>query len=165
MAKFQIFQALFSAAQGYHDANKPHLEWTMYALVLAGGINSVISLFYYLKVLKVMILERTLEEVESRPVEAKPAPVLQAVYATALALVVLGLGIRWNELAVASSEKGIDGFRAAPVEPKAKKAPKGPEGRRLMMDAGSLATPAPAGVDGRPFAVAICLPGLAVVRG
>ncbi len=139
-AKFQIFQALFNAGQEYHGAGKPHLEWTMYALVLAGGINSVISLFYYVKVLKVMILERTLEEVESRPVEAKPAPVLQAVYATALALVVLGLGIRPNELTVASSQQAIDGFRAAPAEPRAKAAveparqppppPGGPKGKK-----------------------------------
>ena len=92
----------------------------MYALLLAGGLNTVISLFYYVKVLKVMILERTLEEVENRPVEAKPAPVLQAIYATVLALAVLVLGILWNPLAVASEQVGIDGFRAAPAEPKAK---------------------------------------------
>jgi NADH-quinone oxidoreductase subunit N len=122
-AKFQIFQVLYDSAQEYERAGKPHLSWTMYGLLLAGGINTVISLFYYVKVLKVMILEKTLEEVESRPVEAKPAPILQAIYATALALVVLVLGIVWNPLAVASSEKGIDGFRAAPGEPKEKKAP------------------------------------------
>lgn len=125
MAKFQIFQVLFDSAQVYHDANKPRLEWTMYAMVLAGGLNSVISLFYYLKVMKVMVLERTLEEVESRPVETKPAPLGQAAYATILALVVLVLGIVWNPLAVASSERGIDGFRAAPVEPKVQAPPPG----------------------------------------
>jgi NADH-quinone oxidoreductase subunit N len=122
MAKFQIFQVLYDSAQEYERAGKPHLSWTMYALVLAGGLNSVISLFYYVKVLKVMILERTLEEVENRPVEAKPAPILQSIYATVLALVVLVLGIVWNPLAVASSEQGIAGFRAAPAEPRAKKA-------------------------------------------
>ncbi len=120
MAKFEIFQALFDSAQIYHAAKKPHLEWTMYAMVLAGGLNSVISLFYYVKVLKVMVLEKTLEEVENRPVETKPAPILQALYAAVLALVVFGLGIRWNELAVASSERGIDGFRSIPTELKGK---------------------------------------------
>ncbi len=119
-AKFQIFQVLYDSAQEYERAGKPHLSWTMYALLLAGGLNTVISLFYYVKVLKVMILEKTLEEVESRPVEAKPAPVLQSVYATALAAVILALGIVWNPLAVASSQEGISGFRAAPAEPKAK---------------------------------------------
>jgi NADH-quinone oxidoreductase subunit N len=134
MAKFQIFQVLFDSAQVYHDAGKPKLEWTMYAMVLAGGINSVISLFYYLKVLKVMVLERTLEEVESRPVETKPAPVSHAVYASLLALVVLVLGIVWNPLAVASSRQGIDGFRPAPGEPKMKAAPPPPPMPKMIPD-------------------------------
>jgi NADH-quinone oxidoreductase subunit N len=119
-AKFQIFQVLYESAQGYEQAGKPHLSWTMYGLLLAAGLNTVISLFYYVKILKVMVLEKTLEEIENRPVETKPAPILQAIYATLLAMVVLALGIVWNPLAVASEQVGIDGFRAAPAEPKAK---------------------------------------------
>ena len=119
-AKFQIFRVLFDSAQGYAQAGKPQLSWTLYVVLVAGGLNTVISLFYYVKVLKVMILEKTLEEVEDRPVETKPLPIFQAVYVSALALVVLGLGIVWNSLAVASSpEHAVNSFRAAPVEAKA----------------------------------------------
>jgi NADH-quinone oxidoreductase subunit N len=117
-AKFRIFTVLFDAAQEYARAGKDHLSWTMYALLVAGGLNTVISLFYYVKVLKVMALEKTLEEVEDRPIEAKPAPVLQSAYASLLALVVLVLGIYWNPLAeVTSSKQGVAAFRAAPPTP------------------------------------------------
>jgi len=83
---------------------------------LAGGLNTVISLFYYVKVLKVMILEKTLEEVEDRPVEQKPIPILQSAYVTMLALAVTLLIIPplWNPITMASSKQGVDTFRAAP---------------------------------------------------
>jgi NADH-quinone oxidoreductase subunit N len=113
-AKFQIFSVLFDAAQMYARADKPHLTWTMYAVLLAGGLNTVISLFYYVKVLKVMILERTLEEVESRPVAERPLPFVHSAYVTFLALVVLVLGVLWNPLAVASSEQGVNAFQPTP---------------------------------------------------
>lgn len=109
-AKFQIFAVLFDSAQDFAWRGKPHLSWTLYAVLLAGGLNTVISLFYYVKVLKVMILEKTLEEVENRPVEAKPVPCLQATYVSVLALAVLALGILWNPLADASLS-GVSNFR------------------------------------------------------
>jgi NADH-quinone oxidoreductase subunit N len=130
IAKFEIFTVLFDAAQEYEKQGKPQLSWTMYAVLLAGGLNTVISLFYYVKVLKVMILEKTLEEIEERPVEQKPVPILQAIYVSVLALAVLGLGIFWNPLAVASSRQGVDTFRAAPHEKRepvpAQQGPPGP---------------------------------------
>jgi NADH-quinone oxidoreductase subunit N len=114
IAKFQIFSALYDGAQEYNRLGKPHLYWTLLAVLIAGGLNTVVSLFYYLKVLKVMVLEKTLEEVEDRPVEQKPAPLLQAVYASFLAVVLFVLGVAWNPLAEASSKQGVDAFRTAP---------------------------------------------------
>ena len=116
-AKFRIFAALFQAADVYNAHGKPHLSWTMYALVLAGGLNTVLSLFYYVKVLKVMVLEKTLEEVENRAIEAKPLPIVHAMYVTLLAGVVLALGMFWNILNDAASTKGVNNFHAAPVKP------------------------------------------------
>jgi NADH-quinone oxidoreductase subunit N len=121
LAKFQIFTALFDAAQEYAKAGKPHLSWTMYAVLLAGGLNTVISLFYYVKVLKVMILEKTLEEVEDRPVEQRPLPFVHSAYVTILALAVLVLGMVGpvvNPLALATSGQGVDTFRAIPMSVK-----------------------------------------------
>lgn len=129
-AKFQIFAALFDAANVYNNADvaKPGLGWIMYGMALAGGINTVISLFYYIKVLKVMALEKTLEEVEDRPIEARHVPIAHAVYASFLALVVLVLGIVWDPIDEAKAE-GVQNFRSEPsprptvVEVKDKKGP------------------------------------------
>lgn len=114
-AKFQIFMALFDAARDYTAHGKPHLSWTMYLLMLAGGLNSVISLFYYVKVLKVMILEKTLEDVENRPVETKHVPFLQAAYVMLLSAVVVVLGILWSPLAEVSFARGVSSFREPPA--------------------------------------------------
>jgi NADH-quinone oxidoreductase subunit N len=114
-AKFEIFAALFDAARVYArpDVAKPNLVWIMYGMVLAGGLNTVISLFYYIKVLKVMALERTLEEVEGRPVAIRNVPISQAVYASLLALAVLILGILWNPIDAAGRD-GVQNFRNQP---------------------------------------------------
>ena len=113
-AKFQIFRVLFDAAQKY-AVEKPALSTWMYAVLLAGGLNTVVSLFYYVKVLKVMILEKTLEEVENRPITTIDVPILQSAYASALAVVILLLGILWNPLSV-DSAKGVEGFRPIPTK-------------------------------------------------
>jgi NADH-quinone oxidoreductase subunit N len=112
-AKFQIFRVLFDAAQIYAERGKPSLSFTMYAVLLAGGLNTVISLFYYVKVLKVMILEKTLEEVEHVPVVQAPMPFIHCAYVSGLAAVIVVLGLFWNTLSDASTE-GSNNFREIP---------------------------------------------------
>src|SRR5262249_13187964 len=58
-AKFQIFAALYHAGEAYASAGEPMLSNTMVSLLVIGGINTVISAVYYLKVMKVMILDTT----------------------------------------------------------------------------------------------------------
>src|SRR5207237_7089433 len=82
-AKFQIFAALYNAGNGYLPSS-PTLGYTMYALLLIGGINTVFSLFYYLKVLKVMVLEKPLEEIENRPAAPLALPIGATVFASFL---------------------------------------------------------------------------------
>jgi NADH-quinone oxidoreductase subunit N len=145
-AKFQIFTVVFDAAQEYAKLGRDHLSWTMYAVLLAGGINTVISLFYYVNVLRVMILERTLEEVEERAVEPKPAPIAHAIYATFLALVVLLLGILWDPVAQASSKQGVDAFR--PI-PSVRAAPPADLPAPVVPDPGGVKKGAPKGKKGK----------------
>lgn len=114
-AKFQIFTVLYEGAQDYFALNKPHLGWTLLAVLLAGGLNTVISLFYYVRVLKVMVLEKTLEEVEDREIEQKPAPLFPSIYATALAVIIVVAGVLWNPLAERTSGQGVDTFRETPI--------------------------------------------------
>jgi NADH-quinone oxidoreductase subunit N len=109
-AKFQIFTALFDAAHEYRVHGRPELSVWLYATLVAGGLNTVLSLFYYVKVLKVMVLEKSLEEIEGRPVTPLPLPFIHGAYVAVLALLLLFLGIFWDALADASGTKGIENF-------------------------------------------------------
>lgn len=112
-AKFQVFAALYHAGQAY----APHsttLAYTMYALLFLGGLNTVLSLFYYLNVMKVMVLDRAVEgEAEAAPL---PVPTLSVSYAAVLAVALLVLGALWNPLAVAG-ERGVEPFRKPAPRP------------------------------------------------
>jgi NADH-quinone oxidoreductase subunit N len=109
-AKFQIFQVLFEAADHYNTAGQPLVAWTLYGVVIGAGLNTVLSLFYYAKVLKVMALERNLEEVEGEPVRQMPLPVIHAMFLSGLAAALLGIFVFWDPLVHASSEKGVNSF-------------------------------------------------------
>jgi NADH-quinone oxidoreductase subunit N len=105
-AKFWIFSALYDAGQVYYRTN-PGLGVTMYALLVIGGLNTVISLVYYIKVLKVMILDKPLAEVEGRPAEPLPLSGGASAYATLLSIVILVLGVFWNPVLEASRGQGV----------------------------------------------------------
>lgn len=105
-AKFQIFRVLFEAGQDYGQLNQTGLAFTMYALLIIAGINSVFSLVYYIKVLKVMIIEKPIEEMEGKEPEQLPVTPSAAFYATILSAMIFLLGIFWNPLARVSS-KGV----------------------------------------------------------
>jgi NADH-quinone oxidoreductase subunit N len=108
-AKFQILGALIDSGNAYSALGSPVLEYSMYFLVGALAINTVLSAVYYIKVLKVMILDKTLEEVEGRPSTPVPIPVGAAFYGTVLATMIFVIGIAWDPLAKASNA-GVDGF-------------------------------------------------------
>ena len=109
-AKFQIFSVLYDAGQMYANMNESGLSFTMYALLVIGGLNTVISVLYYLKVMKVMILEKPLEEVEGRPVERLKVPYQPVLYAVLLSAAVLVIGILWGPLDTASRVDGVQGL-------------------------------------------------------
>jgi NADH-quinone oxidoreductase subunit N len=127
VAKFQVFAALFHGGQ--EVASKvPWLSAVYYGLLVIGGVNTVFSLFYYVRVLKVMILEKPLEEIEGRPATDLGVPTVAVAYTGVLALVVLALGIVWNPLAEASDQSvrrfaPLAAVQARPLIPAATKAP------------------------------------------
>ncbi len=115
-AKFQIFAELYNGAQRYAGVGQPGLAATLYALLVIGGLNTVLSLFYYVKVLKVMALEQSLEEVENRPVQPVPVPGVHSGFLVFLATAVLALGIFWDALSHASyQEGGVRNFWPTPT--------------------------------------------------
>ncbi len=117
-AKFQIFRVLYDAGQTQGATGHTTLSYVLYGLLVVGGINTVISVVYYLKVLKVMILELPLEEVEGQPAKELPVPAGSAFFATVLAALIVVVGILWNPL-MEMSARGVrdlpDRGRPAPL--------------------------------------------------
>jgi NADH-quinone oxidoreductase subunit N len=109
VAKFQVFAAVFHAGRDATASPHPWLGNVYYALLVIGGLNTAFSAFYYVRVLKVMILDRSLDEVEGREPPPLRIPAPAAAYTGFLAAAVVGLGVAWNFLAVASAD-GVKSF-------------------------------------------------------
>ncbi len=114
-AKFQIFRVLYEGGQFYAAKGHAELGYWLYALLVIGGLNTVLSVVYYIKVLKVMILETTLEEVEGRPSPPLAEPGGSVLFASLLAVVILVVGILWDPLA-RLSDRGVDRFNEQPAK-------------------------------------------------
>jgi NADH-quinone oxidoreductase subunit N len=136
-AKFQIFSVLYSAGQAHMANDQPGLGLFLYALLLIGGLNTVISAVYYVKVMKVMILEERVEDVEGREPVVLPERVPAVVFATVVAFAVLLLGIVVNPV-VAASQSGVDRFAPAGTP---RPAPRG----RMTIPAANAAGPGQGG--------------------
>ena len=93
VAKFLIFSSLVEAISGGIDRQ------LMLALLVVGGLNTVISLFYYLRVLKVMTFDPPPAD---RAGDSFPLVSLPGAVVTALAVPVVVLGIFWSGLYAAA---------------------------------------------------------------
>jgi NADH-quinone oxidoreductase subunit N len=102
MAKFQVFAAIYKAAVDYNNVG-------LLVLLVIGLLNTVISLVYYVKVLKVMVIGSPPEGAAN----SLRVPMLQDVYAGLLALVVLGGMLLWDPLASTDmgSAKAVQHFK------------------------------------------------------
>jgi NADH-quinone oxidoreductase subunit N len=100
MAKFQVFAAMYKSAQNYENNG-------LYVLLVIGLINTVISLVYYVRVLKVMIIDSPAADVAGQRLQV---PRAQQAYAGLLAVVVLVGMLFWDPLAKDGSGKGVQQF-------------------------------------------------------
>jgi hypothetical protein len=78
-------------------------------LFVIGGINTVISAVYYLKVMRVMIIESRVEDIEGREPVHLREPVSAVVFAGLVALVVL-VGIAALPWVDAASLAGVQRY-------------------------------------------------------
>ena len=78
-AKWMIFAAVYKAAQ---------FHWAMYLVLAAAGLNTIFSLFYYVRIMKAMFLEE-------RPSDARdvPLPSMEGSYVVLLGVMVVLLGM------------------------------------------------------------------------
>jgi NADH-quinone oxidoreductase subunit N len=97
VSKFLVFSSLVQAISA--GAERP----LMLVLLVVGGLNTVISLFYYLRVLKVMTFDPPPAE---RAMEAFPLVSLPGAVVTALAVPVVALGLFWSGLYAAAQLAG-----------------------------------------------------------
>lgn len=77
-AKLMVFAAVLKSAE---------IHWFMYVVLAFGGLNTVFSLFYYLKIVKTIFIEE-------RPADARPVtlPSMEGLYVVVLAVMVTLLG-------------------------------------------------------------------------
>lgn len=97
-AKFQIFASLWDASQAWYLKGDAGLGALLFGLLVIGGVNSVLSAVYYVKVMKVMILEGRAEDLEGREPVRLREPLPAVVFAGVVALLVFVLGILWAPL-------------------------------------------------------------------
>ena len=97
VSKFLVFSSIVEAIRA--GAEQP----LMLVLLVLGGFNTVISLFYYLRVLKVMTFDPPPAD---RPTEAFPLVSLSGAFVTAVAVPVVVLGVFWAGLYAAAQVAG-----------------------------------------------------------
>src|SRR5262249_61743376 len=109
---------LWKQCQNYYANGEPVLGATLFALLVIGCLNTVFSAVYYVKVMKVMILEVRAEDIEGKEPLPVTEPLSYVVYGGVVALAVLLLGVLFDPLLAASSQ-GVERFvrpAAAPVQ-------------------------------------------------
>ncbi|GIW78518.1 MAG: NADH-quinone oxidoreductase subunit N [Gemmatales bacterium] len=112
-AKFQVFRVLFDAGQLYTAQQQSTLGFTMYSLLVIGALNTVISAFYYLKVVRTMILDKPVEVIEGEEPEPYSTPAMDSLYAFVLSALIFVVGILWNPL-IQASDAGASSFKQIP---------------------------------------------------
>jgi NADH-quinone oxidoreductase subunit N len=113
IGKFQVFSVLWDEGRAMYQSDEPGLGAVLIGLLVVGGLNTVISAFYYVRVMKVMILDRQAEDIEGKEVAPLAEPVPMQAYAMLFAAAVLVLGVLWQPLE-ASSARGVARFRLQP---------------------------------------------------
>jgi NADH-quinone oxidoreductase subunit N len=108
-AKFLVFSQVFEAGRAALNGPAPWLGTVYFALLVIGGLNTVFSAVYYLRVLKVMILDKSAEETEGREAARLRVPAGAAAFTGLLAAGVVVLGVAWNPL-ITASDKGVAKF-------------------------------------------------------
>ena len=98
VAKFLVFSSLVDAMMAGAERQ------LMLALLVIGGFNTVISLFYYLRVLKVMTFDPLPEDLVSEPFQLVS---FSGAMVTGLVVPVVILGVFWSGLYAAAQLAGV----------------------------------------------------------
>jgi NADH-quinone oxidoreductase subunit N len=105
--KFQVFAAVYDAAKAATAAGRANLGTAFYVFFGVGLVNTAVSAYYYLKVVRAMILE---EPEGSPPVATGGPSPAAAFYLVLLAAALFALGVLWDPLTRAA-EHAAGAFR------------------------------------------------------
>ena len=101
--KFQVLEAVYDGARAANTAGHANLGAFFYVLLGVGALNTALSAYYYLRVVRAMLLE---DSDGAAPIRSSPAA---AAYLVALALALVALGVLWNPLTAAAG-RAISAF-------------------------------------------------------
>ncbi|MFQ3651026.1 MAG: NADH-quinone oxidoreductase subunit N [Gemmataceae bacterium] len=104
IAKFRVFAVLWEESQRYSQIGESGIGQALFILLVIGALNTILSAYYYLKIMKVMVLDRRTEDIEGTEPPRYPTPWLTQAYTIFFAFAVLGLGIGWGPLLLASQQ-------------------------------------------------------------
>jgi NADH-quinone oxidoreductase subunit N len=116
LAKLRIFMVLWDGAT-LHSGG---LAFVLFAALAFLALNSVLGAVYYLKVMKVMIIEQRVEDVENRPAAPTREPAAARDYAFVLALVVFVGIFAWATVENAA-KRSVAVMETAPTKEMAKR--------------------------------------------
>jgi NADH-quinone oxidoreductase subunit N len=105
--KFQVFVSVYDAGKAATATGRANLGTAFYVFLGIGVLNTAVSAYYYLKVVRVMLLE---EPIESASAAARSPSPAAAFYLTILAAGLFALGIVWNPL-VRATEQAVAVFK------------------------------------------------------
>jgi NADH-quinone oxidoreductase subunit N len=97
-AKFQVFAILYETGKQVGSEGSEIFGWLYFGLLIVAALNSAISAGYYLRVVKVMILDAPEEGSTTLPI-----PILHSSFVAVLALALFAVGIFWNPLTKAAT--------------------------------------------------------------
>jgi NADH-quinone oxidoreductase subunit N len=98
--KFQVFDAVYDAAKVAAASGQANLGTAFYVLLGVAAVNTALSAYYYLKVVRAMLLESPDEEVQRKD-NWQVGP-FATIYLTALAVILFTVGIIWNPITSAA---------------------------------------------------------------
>ncbi len=97
--KFQVFASVYEAGKATTASGHGELGTLFYVLLGIGALNTVVSAYYYLRIVRTMILD----EPDSTSTSPARVSIAASLYLIVLAALLLALGIIWNPLTSAAS--------------------------------------------------------------
>jgi len=95
--KFQVFEAVYEGARAATVAGHAQLGKVLYFLLAVGAVNTAMSAYYYLKIVRTMLMD---EPTDATPIRTSLATTM---YLSVLTAALLALGVIWNPLTLAAS--------------------------------------------------------------